>query len=117
MAGETGQIRRDIEATRREIDAHLQQLGGQVRGELNVESQVRRNLPQILAGAAVFGLAAGALFGGGTSRRMSRVSKELAKEQSRLAREIGLMARERGRPQRAFGLAELEEHGFSSDIP
>ncbi len=115
MAGETSQIRRDIEATRREIDAHLQELGGQVRSEVNVGRQARRNLPQVLAGAAILGLAAGVLLGGGR-RRMSREARQLAREQSRLSRELRLLSRERERLPRSVGLAELE-HDITSDIP
>lgn len=114
MAREASQIRRDIESTREEIDVHLRELGGQVRGELNVERQARRNLPQVLAGAAIFGLATGILFGSTSGR--SREARMLSKEQARLAREVRRLARERGRAQGAITMAELEK-GFASDIP
>jgi hypothetical protein len=115
MAREANQIRRDIESTRQEIDEHLRDLGGQVRTQLNVEGQARRNLPQVLAGAAIFGLAAGILFGSRGGR--SREARMLSREQARLARQVKRLARERGRVQGAVTMAELDEKGYASDIP
>lgn len=74
MARETGEISRDIAATRSEIDEHLRELSGRVRGGLDVRSEMRvrarRNLPVLLGGIAVVGLAAGILAGG--RRRQQR---------------------------------------------
>lgn len=65
MAGETSEIRRDIAATRHEIDEHLQELGGRVQATLNIRQQAERNLPGLLAGAAVAGLLLGLISGRG----------------------------------------------------
>lgn len=115
MAGETHQIRRDIEATRQEIDQHLEQLGGQVRAQLDVQRQARENLPQILTGAALLGLAAGILFGG--AGRRSREIRMLAREQERLAREWRRLGRRGRRGLRPVSLAELEEPLHAPDVP
>lgn len=69
MAGEPSQIRRDIAETRREIDVHLQELGGRVQRSLNVREQARRNLPYVLGATVIAGLAAGVFFGGFRRRR------------------------------------------------
>jgi len=61
---EMGKINRDIVETRHEIDEHLAELSGRVRGEFNVEAQARRNMPTLLAGAAAVGLVAGLITGG-----------------------------------------------------
>jgi len=111
MAGETGQIRRDIESTRAEIDTHLQELSGQVRREVDIEAQARRNLPQVLLGAAIGGLFAGMLVGHG-GRHYER---DLAREEARLVRERRRLAKERGRLHGAMGVSEVESGGY--DIP
>ncbi|MCL6429738.1 MAG: hypothetical protein K6V36_02620 [Anaerolineae bacterium] len=83
MAGEPSQIRRDIAETRREIDVHLQELGGRVRRGLNVSEQARRNLTYVLGATVLAGLAAGVFFGGfRRPKRRARVAAE------RLRREI-----------------------------
>lgn len=115
MARETGQIRRDIASTREEIDEHLRELGGEVRTGLNVPQragrQARRNLPQVLAGAAIAGLFAGILFGGG--RGGSRAERTLAAEQARLAKERKRLAKESARLKGTVREAEVEDY----DIP
>ena len=117
MARETREIRRDIASTREEIDEHLQELGGQVRTGLNVPqraaAQARQNLPQLLAGAAIAGLFAGLVTGGGRPR--SRLERTLTAEEARPARERQRLARERGRLKGTMRAAEFEEEDY--DIP
>lgn len=103
MAGETNEIRRDIEDTRQEIDAHLQELRGQVRGDLAVQQRVQQNLGQVLTGAAVAGLAFGVLFG---HKAPGRRSLRLAEEEARLAQGWKKLAKEQGR---LVGTIEAEE--------
>ena len=78
MDRETRQISSDIAETRREIDEHLQELGGRVRTQKDIGAQAqtraRRNLPALLAGLGVVGLAAGLLLGG-RRRRPSRMRR------------------------------------------
>ena len=59
MAPETQDIRRDIAATRSQIDADLQQLTGRVQRSVNVGEQARRKVPVVLAAAAGTGLLLG----------------------------------------------------------
>jgi len=82
MAGETGEIRRSIAETREEIDQHFQELSGQVRRELNITQRMRRNLPQMLAGAAIAGLTLGVLVGHGDGE--SREQRHLARKREYL---------------------------------
>ncbi len=111
MAGEERTIRRDIAETRREIDEHLQEMGGQVRAGFGVPRQaaqrVRQNLPQILAGAAIFGLFTGMLVRRGGGRREYRMLRaeeaRLARERRRLEDERERLARERSRRREPTG--------------
>ncbi len=120
MARETGAIRRNIEQTRAEIDTHLTELSGQVRGELDVQRRARQNLPQVLAGMAIAGLFAGFLVGRGgrprEERLLHREERKLAAERARLASERKRWQKERGRAQKEVGLAELTTEKYS-DIP
>lgn len=111
MARESQEIRHDIAETRQEIDEHLRELGGEVRTELSVERQTRRNLPQVLIGAAIAGLFFGILVGRGGG-----YEKRMRSEQARLAREWMRLARERGRMGRMFGGRAFEGEQLS-DIP
>lgn len=105
MAGETHEIRREIAETREEIDAHLQELGGRVERTTDVRRQIRENLPQVLAGAAVAGLALGILVGRGGGRHRER---SLMEEELRLAKE-------RGRLQGVLEASEFERGAL--DVP
>jgi len=129
VAGEERAIRRDIAETRREIDEHLQEMGGQVRAGFGVPEEaarrVRENLPQILAGAAIFGLFTGMLAGrrGGREYRMLRAEEaRLARERRRLEDERERLKRERSRMREPVAggpgfLGELGTAGEEYDIP
>jgi hypothetical protein len=114
MAGETGEIRRGIAETREEIDRHLRELGGQVRGEMNITRQARENLPQLLSGAALLGLAAGMLFG---RPGRSKEAREIERERARLAREWQRLGEERGRFERGPSLLEMVGRPAEPDVP
>jgi hypothetical protein len=121
VAGEASEIRRDIAGTREEIDRHLQQLSGQVRGELDVERRARRYLPQLLGGMAAAGLFLGFLVGhrgrGREMVEMSREKRRLAKERESMAKQRESMAKQRGRAKGAFDIAAMELKRQGYDIP
>lgn len=121
MAGETSEIRRDIAGTREEIDRHLQQLSGQVRGELDVERRARRILPQVLGGMAAAGLFLGLLVGHGRRSRemveLSREKRRLASERESMAKRRESEAKQRGRTTGALDIAAMELKRQGYDIP
>lgn len=109
MGRETAQIRRDISETRQEIDTHLQQLGGRVervRAGMDIQARARENLPQLIGGAAIFGLVLG-LLAGRRRRRHYYFGPGMAAEEARLAREWRRLAKERQRLGKTTTLAEI----------
>ncbi|MGQ9682825.1 MAG: hypothetical protein ACUVX9_09835 [Anaerolineae bacterium] len=78
MAPETQDIRRDIAATRSQIDADLQQLTGRVQRTISVREQARRNTAAVFAAVAGAGLLLG--FFMGKNRRPRSLRSAFAEE-------------------------------------